>query len=38
MMKNMAQKGYTTATDFADYLFKKKKICLSEKVILFHQS
>ena len=23
-MKNMAQKGYTTATDFADYLVKKK--------------
>ena len=25
-MKNMAQKGYTTATDFADYLTKKKKL------------
>ena len=25
-MKNMAQKGYTTATDFADYLTKKEKI------------
>jgi len=25
-MKNMAQKGYTTATDFADYLVKKKKL------------
>jgi len=25
-MKNMAQKGYTTATDFADYLAKKKKL------------
>ena len=24
-MKQMAQKGYTTATDFADYLVKKKK-------------
>ena len=24
-MKNMAQKGYTTATDFADYLSQKKK-------------
>ena len=25
-MKNMAQKGYTTATDFADYLTKRKKL------------
>jgi len=25
-MKNMAQRGYTTATDFADYLTKKKKL------------
>ena len=25
-MKNMAQKGYTTATDFADYLAKKNKM------------
>ena len=25
-MKNMAQKGYTTATDFADYLARKEKI------------
>lgn len=25
-MKNMAQKGYTTATDFADYLAKRKKL------------
>ena len=25
-MKNMAQKGYTTATDFADFLTKKKKM------------
>tara|TARA_B100000945_G_scaffold174405_1_gene139775 strand:- start:832 stop:2220 length:1389 start_codon:yes stop_codon:yes gene_type:complete len=25
-MKNMAQKGYTTATDFADFLTKEKKI------------
>ena len=25
-MKNMAQKGYTTATDFADYLVKKNKL------------
>ena len=25
-MKSMAQKGYTTATDFVDYLAKKKKI------------
>ena len=25
-MKNMAQKGYTTATDFADYLSKRKKM------------
>jgi len=25
-MKNMAQKGYTTATDFADYLSQKKKL------------
>ena len=29
-MKQMAQKGYTTATDFADYLVKKK-IFLLEK-------
>ena len=36
-MKNMAQKGYTTATDFADYLAKKKNFLL-EKVIPFHQS
>ena len=25
-MKNMAQKGYTTATDFADYLSQKKNL------------
>ena len=25
-MKNMAQRGYTTATDFADYLVKKRKL------------
>ena len=25
-MKDMAQKGYTTATDFADYIAKKKKL------------
>ena len=25
-MKSMAQKGYTTATDFADYLSKRKKM------------
>ena len=25
-MKNMAQRGYTTATDFADYLAKKKMV------------
>ena len=25
-MKSMAQKGYTTATDFADYLTKRKKL------------
>ena len=25
-MKQMAQKGYTTANDFADYLVKKKKM------------
>ena len=25
-MRSMAQKGYTTATDFADYLVKKKKM------------
>ncbi len=25
-MKDMAQKGYTTATDFADFLTKKKKL------------
>ena len=25
-MKSMAQKGYTTATDFADYLVKKNKM------------
>ena len=25
-MKNMAQRGYTTATDFADYLAKKEKL------------
>ena len=25
-MKSMAQKGYTTATDFADYLVKKKNL------------
>ena len=25
-MKNMAQRGYTTATDFADYLVKRKRL------------
>ena len=29
-MKSMAQRGYTTATDFADYLVKKKKIPFRE--------
>jgi len=29
-MKNMAQKGYTTATDFADYLVKKKNLPFRE--------
>ena len=36
-MKNMAEKGYTTATDFADFL-SMKKISLSEKAIIFHQN
>ena len=36
-MKNMAQKGYTTATDFADFL-SMKKIYLSEKATIFHQN
>ena len=34
-MKKMAQKGYTTATDFADYLVKKK-IFLLEKLMSLH--
>ena len=29
-MRNMAQKGYTTATDFADYLVKKKNLPFRE--------
>ena len=29
-MKEMAQKGYTTATDFADYLVKKKNFPFRE--------
>ena len=29
-MKQMAQKGYTTATDFADYLVKKKNFLLEK--------
>ena len=29
-MKNMAQKGYTTATDFTDYLVKKKNLPFRE--------
>ena len=29
-MKQMAQKGYTTATDFADYLVKKKNFAFRE--------
>ena len=29
-MKNMAQKGYTTATDFADFLVKKKNLTFRE--------
>ena len=29
-MKNMAQKGYTTATDFADYLVKEKNLPFRE--------
>ena len=29
-MKNMALRGYTTATDFADYLTKKKKLPFRE--------
>ena len=36
-MKNMAQKGYTTATDFADFLSIKKS-CLLEKATIFHQN
>ena len=29
-MKSMAQKGYTTATDFADYLVQNKKLSFRE--------
>ena len=29
-MSNMAKKGYTTATDFADYLVKDKKLSFRE--------
>ena len=32
-MKQMAQKGYTTATDFADYLVKKKKFPFREAYV-----
>ena len=35
-MIEMAKSGYTTATDFADYLVKEK-IYLLEKPIKFHQ-
>ena len=35
-MKEMAQKGYTTATDFVDYITKKNKLPL-EKVMLFQK-
>ena len=32
-MKQMAQKGYTTATDFADYLVKKKNFAFREAYV-----
>ena len=32
-MKSMAQKGYTTATDFADYLVKKKNLPFREAYV-----
>ena len=33
-MKKMAQKGYTTATDFADYLVKEKNFPFREAYVL----
>ena len=36
-MLEMAKKGYTTATDFADYLVKEKNYLL-EKRTKYHQS
>ena len=32
-MKKMAQKGYTTATDFADYLVKEKNFPFREAYV-----
>ena len=43
-MKNMAEKGYTTATDFADYLAKKEKLpfrkgyAISSKLVNYAES
>jgi len=43
-MKDMAQKGYTTATDFADFLTKKKKLpfrksyTISSKLVNYAES
>ena len=43
-MKNMAQRGYTTATDFADYLAKKEKLpfrkgyAISSKLVNYAES
>ena len=43
-MKSMAQKGYTTATDFADYITKRKKLpfrkgyAISSKLVNYAES
>mgnify|MGYP001471310136 CR=1 FL=1 len=44
LMKSMAQKGYTTATDFADYITKRKKLpfrkgyAISSKLVNYAES